>query len=487
MSRTKTRGDPSHAEGIHLAATTSPKKFWLHDRFLLDGGPLTAFPPELESDINEHYAAGGIDDFTSPKWADFHISLSMNLYSGRPTHFCVNSSPYTELQVTRFRVSGNRQVVVAYLPPDILTHPSRCYVIIKARHPSAKIHNYNGEAGAVASSWTIWQPTTRRTLVAASQIPDVMRVSRPPTAPVYPASRATTEVEETQEPESNDEKDRKCATLPKKIVTLRISRNSLHAITAAQQKENAVPNQDLAVSSGSASELKFRSSTPLATRESPILIDISPPRKRRRTSSIHLDHPIQADSHQNPAGRHDTHINCSSILEDGDPSIEAVDQQNTSLQEPKYEFDQPTSQKGSQSLQSQVFKSHPQLHQSTITTRDTLHMSSTPTIIDPAVSDTERLQVDYSRVRLDFIEDDKLKQSCLLTDCNSATALFEEACFARIADPKTRMLGVMVNDSEVDSLSRDNERHFRERLLEPLKRVLRSSSGLVTVKVQKFL
>lgn len=110
-------------------------------------------------------------------------------------------------------------------------------------------------------------------------------------------------------------------------------------------------------------------------------------------------------------------------------------------------------------------------------------MTRTPTIVDPDVPDTERIKADYSRVRLDFIEDDKLKQSCLLTDCNSATALFEEACFARIADPKTRMLGVMVNDNEIDSLSRDNERHFRERLLEPLKRVLEFSFGPVTVKV----
>lgn len=74
-------------------------------------------------------------------------------------------------------------------------------------------------------------------------------------------------------------------------------------------------------------------------------------------------------------------------------------------------------------------------------------------------------------------EDGTKKGESSLTDCITASDLFDEACSAGIVDKDTRMLSVMINGGEEIKLRANKEEHFQSKLLEPLTRMMEDTPG----------
>jgi hypothetical protein len=74
-------------------------------------------------------------------------------------------------------------------------------------------------------------------------------------------------------------------------------------------------------------------------------------------------------------------------------------------------------------------------------------------------------------------------------ECNTAEAMFEEACAWDIADKETKMLEIIIPGRKPARVRKNNEKHFAQKVFEPLKDVVsRSGHGqIVKVTVQKYM
>lgn len=86
-------------------------------------------------------------------------------------------------------------------------------------------------------------------------------------------------------------------------------------------------------------------------------------------------------------------------------------------------------------------------------------------------------------------EHDQEQHKMCFDDCNTARQLFEEACAWGVANKDTRMLEVCITGCNPARISRDNEKHFEQKVLQPLKQMMDSQNGGkdVTLMVRKYM
>lgn len=74
-------------------------------------------------------------------------------------------------------------------------------------------------------------------------------------------------------------------------------------------------------------------------------------------------------------------------------------------------------------------------------------------------------------------------------DCKTARQLFEEACAWEIANRETRMLETSITGCNSARISKDNEKHFEQKVLNALKGVMesRADGEDITLEVRKYM
>lgn len=89
--------------------------------------------------------------------------------------------------------------------------------------------------------------------------------------------------------------------------------------------------------------------------------------------------------------------------------------------------------------------------------------------LEPTIDPTSSTTISFDKIQVVFETNEGQERSkVVLSDCCSAAALFEEACAAGIADPKTRMLAVKAGEGEFAAIRKDNDSHFERKVLDPV-------------------
>lgn len=392
----------------------------------IDGSTLSAIPSQILNELARHHHTSRDVDYARRHWSESPASSSyqkLNSIQGRSASIRSIDRPEILLPATRFDIGHKLQVIIVQPRCLAVDGVDEFAVVCPAQ---ASLPKCNGKKDYTAQGWYIWRPELYRTGEWPPTKARDCRIFRV-------AGSKSPRVKASEAPAQ-----------------------STFRSTVDEETEDSDIGEGAGVQHGNVHQAAETTTQ-------------NQPEKRRRRTTAFFVNENPPDSNPKPVKRarsdqYDTG--------DGKTSDNSDGLRETNAQSPNSR------------LQSN-FVQHPFGRESKPVSRPLTPDTTTPSELASPLNHNE---LDYNRVTVFFKDatNQPAGKIIALATCLTAADLFEEDIANDIASKETRMLEI-----EVKGITRkarkDNEEHFQDKLLGPVRDVLRDQAEPVVVTVKPYL
>ena len=425
-------------------------------------GPLRRIPDGILRDIFDHFISGGVDDFSMSMWQNRQFGIDK--WNGKLATFH-DARTSLDIEVSRFgyddyRQSIGKQITVATVPrPDESQRVDYCLTFggpgnknRQSFQPPQSRCWING-IHWLERKWGVWKPLHLRNrdwdCLAESNI--LRATATIDTKLKDSSSNRSRDSHEQQHSEEDEAAEETEGDLEAKFERewaaemAFLEKASERGTKKRPRRSSVSDSNDQAVDISSTAEQPPKRKMRIIFHNSRAegLVPEGP--QPRQPSSVQVGEPVQVKP---------------------EPEVEIVDLEET---EPEPESN---IEGGTRTNADTIEVSLPIRQESSLSNAPTAIHNENPTFLSQNVTSENPTTTGFDAINVEFQfqnADSQVQEVVTISECSTASELFDYACASEIADRKTPLLEIQIGTRRPARIMKDNEIQFQTKVIQPLK------------------